>query len=617
MGSIRYPVEEIRERCDLVEIISNYVSLRKAGRRLLGLCPFHSEKTPSFHVDPERQWWKCFGCGEGGDVFDFVRKIDNLTFPEAVEMLAQKAGVHIERPEKIARELSERERLLKANNAACAFFAELLKDSKKAQAYLDKRGLTESSITKYKLGYAPSNWDDLVQHLKKCNVAPADAVKAGLTIPRENSPGFYDRFRDRLMFPIMDSSERIIGFGGRALEDSDVKYLNSPETPLFLKNKTLYGLNFAKRAVSQQDKLLVVEGYMDVIAAQEAEFENTVATLGTALSEEHVNVIARFTHNVVLSFDADSAGMKAALRSAPIFERAGFNIRILSMPKGEDPDSMLRNGDRTRFATLIEKALPVPDFKIKLVLMQHDMKSDSGKTDALREAAAILAEVESVVERERLIRLLVRYHPNFSSGTTLAESHLRSEVNSLRSRVVRQQDRRGFDPVMNRENLAQKAKKQISSVERSEQLLLGMIIVRDIDPGKVFAALPPNSFIGESTKTLAEVLSKQYTELGKIDQGRVRDDIAGTPAESLFTDLLVGMDDSEFNHPVEEVIRNILDHKKNEWRNRYRALAQKIQEGLITKGDEEYEEYWRLAREMKGNTAPRVIRRSMTDDKSK
>ena len=596
MSSFRYPVEEIREKCDLVETVSAHVTLRKRGKTFVGLCPFHNEKTPSFHVNPERQWWKCFGCGEGGDVFDFVQKVDSATFPEAVERLARKVGVKIERSEKAAREYSERERIVRANNIACTFFRGELQKSKPAKDYLAKRGLSESSVEKYRLGYAPESWDSLANHLAKERVSPADAAKAGLIVPRESSQGFYDRFRDRLIFPILDTSERVIAFGGRAIGDGEPKYMNSPETPLFSKNKTLYGLNRARQAVSREDRLLIVEGYMDAITAQEAGFENTVATLGTALTTEHVSVIGRFTKKAVLAFDADSAGMAAALRSAPIFEQAGFDIRILSMPKGEDPDSILRGGDTSRFASLIETALPIPDYGIQLVLAKHDVESDEGKTAALKECVGVVADVDSVVERERLIRSLVRYHPNFSSGTAPAEQHIREEVGKTRSRGARRGSRAVSYGEPEQES-RREPKKQLSLVEKSERVLLGIIIVRGIDASKVFDALSPKEFIEEDTRGLAEAVSRQHSEMGKIDQEMLRSEVAGTPAEALLTDLVMGLDESELNHPADQLISVITTHKKNEQRQRMRLLHQRISEGAIARGDEEYEEYYRLVRE--------------------
>lgn len=596
LDSFRYPLDEIRERCELVEIISAYVALRKRGKSLVGLCPFHNEKTPSFHVSPDRQIWKCYGCGEGGDVFSFVRKIDNLTFPEAVEHLARKAGVVIERSEKTEREFSEKDNILRANNIACSFFRSMLEKSPEACDYLAKRGIVASTIEKYRIGYAPDGWDALTNHLITQRVNQADAVKAGLIAARENSHGFYDRFRDRIIFPIIDTSERVIAFGGRVFREGEPKYLNSPETPVFSKTKTLYGLNTARRAVSQLDRVLVVEGYMDVISVQEAGFENAVATLGTALTEEHVNIIARFTKNVVLAFDADSAGMAAAQKSAPIFERSGFNIRILSMPKGEDPDSLLRNGDTSQFAALLEKTLPLSDFRIKIILSKHDMKSDEGKSAALKEIIGILAEIESIVERERLIRLLARFHPNFNSGTTLAEEHLRAEANRLRSQMVRHAVHQGSVTRSDNQPIAAQ-KKKISLVERTERTLLGIILIRNLDPNKVFDLLSAKEFVGEYTRLLAEAMSRHCHQTGKIEQESLRSELEGTPAGEILTDLLIGADDSELTYSVEELVNVIINHKKNDRRQRMRALHEKIQEGTIKHGDEEYEEYYTLIRE--------------------
>jgi DNA primase len=333
---------------------------------------------------------------------------------------------------------------------------------------------------------------------------------------------------------------------------------------------------------------------MDAITAQEAGFENTVATMGTALTEDHVNIIARFTNNAVLAFDADSAGMAAALRSAPVFERAGLNIRIISMPAGEDPDSLLRRGDRSKFSELVESALPVADYRVKLVLSKYDLQTDEGKAAALKEAAGILAEVDSIVERERLIRYLARYHPNFATGTSLAEDHIRAEVARFRSRRARQAQTRAVAPE------TQPVVRRLSLIEQSERLLLGIIILRDADPNKVFEALPPKEFSGEPARLLAEALSNQFSELGKIDQEDLAIRVAGTAGEKLLTDLLVGLDPEELNHPLDDLIGVIINHKKNEKRKRMRALHQRIAEGLVKRGDEEYEEYYRLVRETSG-----------------
>lgn len=591
VGSFVYPLEEIRTRCDLVEIVSAYVALKKSGRNLLGLCPFHSEKTPSFNVSPDRQVWKCYGCGEGGDVFSFVQKIESCTFPEAVERLAQKAGVRIQRSEKTVRELGERDRLLFANNAACSFFQAALAKSVKAREYLADRAISQATIEKYRLGYAPDAWEELHNHLLDKSVNEQDAAKAGLIIRRDNGQGCYDRFRDRLIFPIVDNSDRIIGFGGRALGDDPAKYLNSPETLLFVKNRTLYGLNFARRAIVDKERVIVVEGYFDAIAAQEAGFENTVATMGTALTEEHVNIIARFTKNVVLAFDADSAGMSAALRSWPIFERAGFSVRILSMPSGEDPDSLLRTGDSSQFARLIQEARPMPDYRIGLVMSKADLNSEDGRADALKAGAAVIAEVDSPVERERLVRVLSRYHPNFATGTSLAEDHVRSEVMRLRHRSSKPATSHAAHQAPD----VTPKRRKLSLIEQSEKRILGILILRGGDASKVFEALPPNQFMGDGAAALALAVNRQISELGKIDQEVLRSDVHNTPAEALLTDILVESDDVELDHPLDALVNSVLTRRSFEQRLRMRALAQKIQEGVIKRGSEEFEEYWRLA----------------------
>ncbi len=601
MVQITDAVEEVRRRIDIVDLVSQDVALRRSGRNLKGLCPFHSEKTPSFHVNPERQIWKCFGCGAGGDIFSYVQKRDNMTFSEALEWLARRAGVTIERGGRAGSAQSEKQKIFKINEIACEFFQEMLSNSEKARAYLVERGVSESAIRKYKLGYAPDAWDALAQHLGRKQVSLAEAARAGLVIARESSEGYYDRFRDRLIFPILDASDRVVAFGGRTLGSDPAKYINSPESTVFAKNKTLYALNFARRAIVDQDQVIVVEGYMDAIAAQEAGFENTVATMGTALTEEHVNVLARFTKNAVLAFDADSSGMAAALRGSPVFERAGFNVRIMVMPKGEDPDSLLRGGDRHRFTVMIEKALPVLDYKVKLALTGHDLRTDEGKTAALKAAVAVLAEVESAVERERLIKYLAKYHPNFSTGTIRAEDHIRSEVETLRRRAVR-----AGEAGRSREEPTQHIRTNPNLLERLEKIVLGTIIAGKVEAGKVFEVIPAKEFTGESTRQLAEALYSQFLELGKIKVESLITMLADTPAGDLLTELTLGLDESELNHPFDEVVRAIEREKKKLRHARMRALAQKFQEGVIKKGDEEFEEYWRLVKELKGTSSNAV-----------
>src|SRR5439155_1319536 len=332
----------------------SHLSLSKAGQNFKGLCPFHSEKTPSFTVSPSRQVFHCFGCGEGGNVFSFLMKIDGATFPAAVRTLGDKYGIEVDQPvtSPAARQRTEaRERLFALNREAAEFFHRTLADSagQTAMTYLEKRGMAFSTIERFSLGYAPAGWDLTLNALTKAGAKIEDLASAGLIVAREqasrkgqDAAGYYDRFRARVMFPIRDLQKRVIGFGGRILDDGQPKYLNSPETPLFSKSRTLYGLDVAREGIIQSEQIVIVEGYFDAIALHQAGLSNVVATLGTALTSEHIELIRRFTHHVVLVFDPDAAGVRAALRTMDLFLGSGLTVQVVSLPAGEDPDTFAR-----------------------------------------------------------------------------------------------------------------------------------------------------------------------------------------------------------------------------------------------------------------------------------
>ncbi len=362
-------IQRIRERADIVEVVGSHLSLSKAGQNYKGLCPFHSEKTPSFTVSPSRQMFHCFGCGEGGNVFGFLMKIDGATFPAAVRTLGERYGIEVD-PQPAspaARQRTEsRERLLILNRQAAEFFHRALVSDPNGQAarlYLEKRGMTPSTIEQFGLGYAPAGWDLTLSALTKAGSKIEDLALAGLVVPREQNsragqtaPGYYDRFRGRVMFPIRDLQKRVIGFGGRILDDGQPKYLNSPETPLFSKSRTLYALDVAREGISQSEEMVLVEGYFDAIALHQAGLTNVAATLGTALTSEHIELIRRFTHRIVLVFDPDTAGVRAALRSMDLFLDSGLTVRVVSLPAGEDPDTFVRGQGLDSFKALIQRA---------------------------------------------------------------------------------------------------------------------------------------------------------------------------------------------------------------------------------------------------------------------
>ena len=439
-GSGGYTADEIRERTDLVEVISSYVALQRAGRRLKAVCPFHQDRNPSLTVDPEKQLWHCFGCGAGGNVFQFVMRMENATFIEAVRLLARRAGVPFREREADPKARSERETLARINEAAAAFFQGNLAGSA-AEEYLEGRGITRQSVEKFEIGYAPPGWESLLGHLRQKGLRLADITKAGLCLPRQNADGAYDRFRNRLMFPIRDLEGRVVGFGGRALgQDQDeglpadlsaaalakaealakagAKYINSPETPLFRKGRALYGLPQARRAMGQAERAIIVEGYFDCIACHQHGFEEAVATMGTALTEEHVAVLKRYAPRIFTAFDGDSAGMRATLRGRPMFEQAGLEVRVTCLPAGRDPDSFLVEAGAEGLARLLDEAPGMVDYQLNTIAARHAAgasRSDEARLRFMTEAVEVLAELRSAVEQthyaHRLAEMACRDQP--------------------------------------------------------------------------------------------------------------------------------------------------------------------------------------------------------------
>jgi DNA primase len=431
--------EEIRARTDIVELISGYTALKAGGGRFKGLCPFHQERTPSFTVDPALGRWHCFGaCGEGGDIFKFVMKVENLTFVEAAERLAHRAGIPLSQngrdPEAARQAQSEKDRLYAVGALAQRFYLESFQRATLAREYATGRGLVHATREAFGIGYAPDDYEALAGYLRANGARLDDAEKAGLVFAGRN--GFTDRFRGRLMFPIVDIQERIVGFGGRLIVPSETapKYLNSPETPVFSKSRTLYALNRARKAIAAEGRVLVVEGYMDAVACHQAGIENVVATLGTALTEHHVARLRQYAKTVILSFDADAAGIKAALKAASLFAEAGSDlaVRVLALPEGDDPDAILARGDVAGFRKAMDDAHSVAEFRLRALRRGLDLTDETVKMAYLKNALAIVGEVPSTVERDDLIRKLAPLHPAFAAGGGRAEESLRAEAQRLR-----------------------------------------------------------------------------------------------------------------------------------------------------------------------------------------
>ncbi len=400
-------VELVNSSNDIVEVISQYLPLKRAGRNFKALCPFHAEKTPSFNVSPEKQIFHCFGCGAGGDVIAFVMRKENMTFPEAVRHLARRANITL--PEADPRAASRREKLYALTAEAADFYHWGLTRSRsgeRARAYLQSRKIADAVIENFSLGYAQPGWETFLGRARKKGYPDELLVEAGLAISREKGGGCYDRFRNRLIVPIRDVRGRPIAFGGRVLDDSLPKYINSPETPLFHKGHVLYGLDRARAAIGKAGEAIVGEGYFDVIRAHQEGVENMVCAQGTAFTETQAQILKRYTDKVVVAFDADPAGLAAALRGLAVFLEKNFEVRIIVLPRGEDPDSYIRKNSAAAFRELAAASPPLLDFKLDWLCRHHDLSSDRGRVAVLRDMLESISRIENAVLRETYARKL-------------------------------------------------------------------------------------------------------------------------------------------------------------------------------------------------------------------
>lgn len=392
-------LEELAERNDIADVVGEYVNLSKrSGQNLFGLCPFHNEKTASFSVSPSKQIYHCFGCGKGGGVINFIMEIEGFTFPEAVEHLAKRAGMKIPVQE-YDPDSKKRERILALNRDAARFFFEQLssKEGKKAKAYMASRQLTAQTVKSFGLGFAPDSWDSLEKAMRAKGYSDFELLDAGL-VKRGQKGGFYDAFRNRLMFPVIDVRSDVIGFSGRILGDGEPKYLNSPETAVFNKGRNLFGLNLAKK--SKLGYIILVEGNVDVVMLHQAGFDSAVASLGTSLTDEQARLISRYSNEVVLAYDGDGAGRKAADRAIKIFENLDVKTKVLRMDGAKDPDEFIKKMGAERFKNLIEHSESQIDFRLHNILSKYDISIPEQKVDFLREASALVASFPGNVERQ-------------------------------------------------------------------------------------------------------------------------------------------------------------------------------------------------------------------------
>lgn len=415
-------IEEIRINNDIVDVVSEYVKLDKKGKYYFGLCPFHKEKTPSFSTDPTKQIFYCYGCSKGGSIFQFISLAEKLDFVESVRFLADRAKIQLpeDNDEEQIEKARQKQEIMKINLLAARFFFEVLNSTQgePARNYLIKRGLSDHTVRKFGLGYSPGEWDGLLKYLLSKGNNEQSILKSGLALTGKNG-GLYDRFRGRVMFPIFDVRGNVIAFGGRVMDNSMPKYMNSPETLVYNKGKHLYALNYAKN--SGEKRLIVVEGYMDVISLHQSGIINTVASLGTALTDSQGRILKKYAEEVVISYDADTAGQAATIRGLDLLNEIGCNVKVLTVPDGKDPDEYVRKNGADGFVKLADKALSLIEYKIKILRKEIDTSVTEGKITFLNKVAVIISKLENNVEREMYIK-------KFANEYEISEDAMYAEV---------------------------------------------------------------------------------------------------------------------------------------------------------------------------------------------
>ena len=439
-------LDELMARTDIVDLVSESVRLTKKGNSYWGCCPFHSEKTPSFHVVPDRQMYKCFGCGKGGGAINYVMELENLSFREAVEVLAKRAGM--EMPEDVrgpsAGARQRREKLLAINKQAARVFHRWLYEPEGAQglAYLRRRGLSQRTLTRFGLGFAPNRWDALIEAMAQEGYDKRDLLDAGLAVNNKDGR-IYDRFRNRVMFPIIDVRGEVIGFGGRVMDDSTPKYLNSPDTPVYNKSRNVFALNIAKK--SKAGRVILTEGYMDTISLHQAGFDSAVASLGTSLTSEHAQLLSRYFPEAIIAYDGDGAGIAAAQRAIPLLEKAGLKVRVLRVTGAKDPDEFIKSYGRDAFARLLDQSENQVDYRLDQLRAQYNLEDDAQRVAFLQDAAQLLSTLSSPVEREI-------YGGHAAQAAGVSPEVMAQEVKKAFSRRVRkqqkQQERRDLTPAV-------------------------------------------------------------------------------------------------------------------------------------------------------------------------
>lgn len=547
---------EIRNRLDLVDLVSDYVSLKKAGANYKGLCPFHSEKTPSFIVSPEKQIFHCFGCHEGGDIFSFLMKLESLTFPEAIEKLASKAGVEIQTGTDQQKIKNENEVFYQANRVAAWHYHEILKKSEKAEKarkYLLARGIGEAEIEKFRLGFSLNETDELIKTFEKKNIPIKAAEKTGVL--KKGERGFFESFRERVIFPIFSKENKVVGLGGRILESGKetAKYINSPESPIYDKSSILFGFPLAKEAIRKKNRVFIVEGYLDVLAMHQFGFQETVAPLGTALTSKHIALLKRQVHEIIMLFDGDEAGWKATSRSLEHFLELDLDPKVLILPTGEDPDSYLRNSGEKQFQEKLKETRNLFTFFVDKVIAKNK-RDISGKSATIAELKPYILKISSPLRRNLSVRMI-------AEKIDIPENWVLEEL--------------GLKAISTARRMAKVESKTPSS--SLEETLLELFLKFDSVRPMIFEKMQPTDFENRELGKIIPLLTSEK-KFQNLSWNEILDILEDKEIKSNLTQLLLKETIANETTASQIAIDCIDKIKKRAFKQRLKLLSEQIEE---------------------------------------
>lgn len=576
-----HQINELLSLTDIVGLISQYVALKPAGKNYKGLCPFHTEKTPSFTVSPDKGLWHCFGCGEGGNAFQFLMKVENITFMEAAVIIAEKSGIRLEQSQEEKKIWTDKEKLFKVIEIACGFYQRCLFSNTGSEAlnYLRKRGLKDETIEKFRLGYAPQASSLLFKFLEEKKIPSILLEKAGL-IKKNYSGQFIDYFYGRIIFPIFDSQGRTVAFGARAMQDKMPKYINSPESLIFKKGSSLYCLNFSKSQIIKDEEAVVVEGYFDAIKCYQEGIKKTVASMGTALTRAQVNLLARFAGRVILALDGDSAGQAATIRSLGTFEEGGLEVGIFILPPSEDPDSFIKKRGKDEFIKGLNDSENIYDYRIKCALRNFNLKKPEGKIGFVKELLPVIYSIKEKIKQDQYIKKV-------------------AQLSEVREELIRQFKK-------DRKILEDKEKVKVFFSPKTGQEKLLQILVNFPEKIKeVMERLPLEAFNGLKFEKIFETLYK-LSDLKSVSKKYIMSSILHEiKDENIKNDFLKNAIDYHEDYSdelLQGLMKNIKDLKlKEKFNQRKKELEMKLETSSVSHRDEVFKEYQELVRYLKGS----------------